>query len=243
MTKSFAMSLVAIGALLAACNAPASEAATTTQAAATPPAAPAAAPANTPVSCEGFEIEDPRLAQDGCTLSGPGLTRTLVVTKPGDAIRVQVIGADGTPGQLIEEESSAPYAIPTLSDLNGDRQAEVLIPLYTGNVNTNYAVFAPQADGTYLRLGELSGTNWETSTDGFLAVSSRGSAASVEIAFIDVEPGGLTPIATVEVSLESEGAKPVCKLVEGAPLVDQGRTTAESQAHFCADKVVTGAFE
>lgn len=241
MTKSFAMSFVAIGALLAACNAPASEAAATTDAAATP-AAPAAA-ANTPVSCEGFEIGDPRLAQDGCTLSGPGLTRTLVVTKPGDAVRVQVIGADGTPGQLIEEESFSPYSIPTLSDLNGDQEAELLIPKETGNVNTNYAVFALQPDGTYLRLGEMSGTNWETSTDGFLAVSSRGSAASLEIAFIDVEPGDLTPIATVEVTMETEGAKPVCKLVEGAPLVDQGRTTAESEAHFCAEKVVTGAFE
>lgn len=243
MTKSFAMSFVAIGALLAACNAPASEAGATTDAAATPAPAAASAATNTPVSCEGFEIGDPRLAQDGCTLTGPGLTGALVVTKPGDAVRVQVIGANGTPGQLIEEESFAPYSIPTLSDLNGDQLAEVLIPKDTGNVNTNYAVFAPQPDGTYLRLGEMSGTNWEPSADGFLAVSSRGSAASIEVAFIDVEPGGLTPIATVEVTMESEGAKPVCKLVEGAPLVDQGRTTAESEAHFCADKVVTGAFE
>jgi hypothetical protein len=174
---------------------------------------------------------------EGCVLTQEPMLHALVVEVAEGKVSVQVV-ADGEGGQLIQEEAQGPSFIPTLADLNGDGHPDLLIPLGTGNVNTTWAVYAANQDASYTRLGEFSGIGWGPSATGLIAVPARSSAASWEVSFYDVEPGGLTLIATVETALEREGAAPSCRLV-GTPVLG-AQTMQEAVAQYCGDPAVAG---
>jgi hypothetical protein len=181
--------------------------------------------------------EDATTATDGCVLTREPMLHALLISSSEGATNVQVV-ADGEGGQLIQENSEAPSFIPTLSDLNGDSRLDLLIPLMTGNVNTTWAVYAANPDATYTRLGEISGIGWGPSATGLLAVPARSSAASWVVDFYDVEPGGLTLIATVETTMQEVGAAPSCQLI-GSPVLG-AQTMEEAQAQYCGDPAVAG---
>lgn len=185
--------------------------------------------------CE--DVEDITTAPDGCVLTQEPMLHALVVAYSEGNIGVQVV-AGGEGGQLIQEAAQGPFFIPTLADLNGDSQPDLLIPLMTGNVNTTWAVYASSQDATYTRLGEIHGVGWGPSATGLLAVPARSSAASWAVEFYDVEPGGLTPIATVETTMEAAGAAPACRLL-GTPVLG-GQTLEAAQAQYCGDPAVAG---
>jgi hypothetical protein len=176
----------------------------------------------------------------GCTVNSEAMMETLLVSREDGVTRVLVIG-DGELVQSNEVISSAPIFVPTVDDLNGDTYLEVIVPTSTGNVNTTYAVLLGSPDGTYTDGGEFSGIGWGPSATGLLAVPARSSAASWEVQFFDVEPGGLTLIATVETAIAEEGATPTCRLLEGAVL--GAMPQEEAQAQYCGDPAVAGIFD
>jgi hypothetical protein len=183
------------------------------------------------------DVEDLATATDGCVLTQEPMLHALVVDLAEGKVNVQVV-AGGEGGQLIQEEAQGPSFIPTLADFNGDSQPDLLVPLSTGNVNTTWAVYAASQDANYTRLGEFSGIGWGPSATGLIAVPARSSAASWEVSFYDVEPGGLTLIATVETALEREGAAPSCRLL-GTPVLG-AQTMDEALVQYCRDPAVTG---
>jgi hypothetical protein len=183
------------------------------------------------------DTEAPASASDECVLTQEPMLHSLLVSRNDETIEVQVV-ADGQGGQRISEASQGTPLAPTLADLNGDGQPDLLIPLMTGNVNTTWAVYAANQDATYTRLGEISGIGWGPSATGLLAVPARSSAASWEVDFYDVEPGGLTLIATVETAIQEAGATPTCNLIGTPVLGAQTREAAESQ--YCSDPAVAG---
>lgn len=174
---------------------------------------------------------------DGCVLTQPPMTHALLARRGESTIDVQVV-ADGEGIQLIQEPAQGTPLGPTLADLNGDSQPDLLIPLNTGNVNTTWAVHLANADATYTRAGEISGVGWGPSATGLLAVPARSSAASWEVDFYDVEPGGLTLVATVETAIEAADAAPTCKLV-GTPVLG-AQSFEAAQAQYCGDPAVAG---
>lgn len=185
--------------------------------------------------CEAAEAAT---ESEGCVLTQEPMLHSLLVTRNDEGgIDVQVV-ADGEGGQRISEASQATPLGPTLADLNGDARPDLLIPLMTGNVNTTWAVHGSNPDATYTRLGEISGIGWGPSATGLLAVPARSSAASWNVNFFDVEPGGLTLIATVETTLQEAGAAPTCSLI-GTPVLG-AQTREEAQTQYCSDPAVAG---
>lgn len=182
-------------------------------------------------------VDDISAAPDGCVLTEEPMLHALLVSAREGNTDVQVV-ADGDGGQLIQEAAQGPSLIPTLADLNGDSQPDLLIPLMTGNVNTTWAVYAANQDATYSRLGEISGIGWGPSAGGLLAVPGRSSAASWDVNFYDVEPGGLTRIATVETEMREAGTVPTCRLI-GTPVLG-AETFEAAQARYCSDPAVAG---
>ncbi len=185
--------------------------------------------------CE--EVEDASTATEGCVLTQEPMLHALLVSSSEGTTEVQIV-AGGEGGQLIQEASEASSFIPTLADLNGDSQPDLLIPLMAGNVNTTWAVYAAGPEATYTKLGEINGIGWGPSATGLLAVPARSSAASWAVEFFDVEPGGLTLIATVETAIEATGAAPTCRLI-GTPVLG-AQTLEEAQAQYCGDPAVAG---
>lgn len=183
------------------------------------------------------DVEDVSAAAEGCVLTQEPMLHALLVEVIEGTVNVQVV-ADGAAGQLIQEAAQGPAFTPTLTDLNGDSQPDLLIPLSTGNVNTTWAVHASGQDASYTRLGEFSGVGWGPSATGLLAVPARSNAATWEVNFYDVEPGGLTLIATVETALETAGATPRCRLV-GTPVLG-AQTMEEALTQYCSDPAVAG---
>jgi hypothetical protein len=183
------------------------------------------------------DVEDIAAAPDGCVLTEEPMTHALVVSVGDGKTGVQVV-ADGEGAQLIQEEVQGPLFTPTLADLNGDGRPDLLIPLMTGNVNTTWAVYSANQDATYTRLGEISGIGWGPSAEGLLAVPARSSAASWNVDFYDVEPGGLTLIASAETTMQAAGGAPSCTLV-GTPVLG-AETLEAAQARYCSDPAVAG---
>lgn len=192
------------------------------------------------------DVSTAEAAPEGCVLHDDTMMHSLLASRANEKTQVRVI-ADGEGGQVMEETSDAPMFAPTLADLDGDGQSDVLIPLTTGNVNTTWAVYLAGPDASYTRIGEISGVNWAPSATGLLAVHARSSASTVEVAFYDVEPGALTPVATVTVEAQqgdpNDAIETICVLTDSPGIAALGLSAEQAQVQFCGDPTVAGLFE
>lgn len=197
-----------------------------------PPAAEetAAAPAALP-SCADAEtasgIQLPELTP--CRLElGEG--RSIMVSSTGmsdgeGTLRAEITGADGAPLQVIEETATGFYNYPYLEDLTGDGALDLLVPQFSGMVNTSYAFWVQGPEGKFSRAGELSGFEITLGSDGLIAASGRSSAAEWETGYYSVDNGTLTEVAAVltrpgleEVDPASD--LPACEVIRAAEGVD-----------------------
>lgn len=72
------------------------------------------------------------------------------------------------------------HSVAALLDLDGDGMVELLIPLFTGNVNTVFAVWRQDAAGLFAPAGDLSSYSADSLElrDGLIIAPSRGSATT-----------------------------------------------------------------
>lgn len=151
-------------------------------------------------------------------------------------LRVDVLDVSGASLQLIEETATGSYSYPYIEDIDGDGAADIMVPLLTGNVNTNYAVWLKTADGTFKRAGELSGVSIGQTPEGMIAASGRSNAAEWETGYYRVTDGALEEIAAVVNRADPEPGEPaltapaceVIRILDGidpAPFCQPAETT------------------
>ncbi|MFN7164549.1 MAG: hypothetical protein ACK4P2_06985 [Hyphomonas sp.] len=166
---------------------------------------------------------------------GAGEPRVFVSSDPmvdGEGtLRLEVADAEGNSLQLIDETASGSYSYPYAEDIDGDGTLDLMVPLLTGNVNTNYAVWLKGADGMFVRAGELGGLSIGQTPEGLIAASGRSSASAWETQYYRVTGGALEEVAAVVNRADPEPGEPVateptCEVIRIAEGVDP--------APFCA---------
>jgi hypothetical protein len=145
--------------------------------------------------------------------------------------RAELAGEDGASLQLIEEKVEAAFSYPTLDDIDGDLQPDLLIPLYTAMVNTNYALWLQGADGRFTRAGEIAGYSIGMASNGLIAATGRSSAAEWETRFYQITGGQLDEVAIVVNRLNEEGTPEECRVIEVAEGFDSAPFCEASASH------------
>ena len=130
---------------------------------------------------------------------------------------------DGTVLQSFSELVDRTYAVPEATDINNDGVEEILIPTYTGNVNTVWQVWH-QVDDVFVDAGEVSGLGLEyDETLGLPSISSRGSASTWYRTVWYLDPVGLVLVYELVTDLGMES----CSIEEGPAMQETSRTGEE----------------
>lgn len=142
--------------------------------------------------------------------------------------RMEVSTFDGRLLQAFDFETES-FFYPSLDDINADGFEDILIPLITGNVNTEYAVFMGYENGFLYQPWQVSGFAVEAATqDGLIVARSRSSAAESYAEFYRFDGEQISSEAIVLISfmnVETPDDGPECALVDG------GET--EGEAYYC----------
>lgn len=148
---------------------------------------------------------------------------------------ITLIDADGTSPQVISTVIDGGYGMPQVIDIDGDGRADLLVPLYTGNVNTNYTLWR-SIDGVppFVLAGEIGGVDFGPVSDGLFASTARGSATTWYTSYYMFANNQLAPVATAETEL-SENGPSTCKVVDDGGLETLGLTPEDAQLRFCAN--------
>lgn len=200
-----------------------------------PPAAEAASGAEPLALCADAEAaggtQVPALTP--CRLEGLTDGRSLLISTSemvdGEGLlRAELIAADGASLQVIEEPAEGFYSYPYLEDLSGDGALDLMLPQFSGMVNTSYALWLQDAEGRFSRAGELSGFSIGLGEDGLIAASGRSSASAWETSYFSIEDGALKEIAAVVNRAGPEAGAPVsdlpaCEVIRAAEGVDTAR--------------------
>lgn len=159
----------------------------------------------------------------------------LSVTPPAEEsetrlLEIDVAAQDGSVVQTITETIEGTYATASLNDLNGDGAEELLVPMYTGNVNTVYALWTRAPGGTqYVRVGEISGVSFEIMDAGVFGVPARASAAEWEIEYYQLNGEALEAVASVSQNLADD----TCTVVDMGAYELLGLTEATAEEKLC----------
>jgi len=116
------------------------------------------------------------------------------------------------------------YGVAGLRDLDGDGAAELLIPLFSGNVNTVFSVWHQDDTGLFAPVGELSsyGIDSFEARNGLVIAPSRGSAVTHYRAASRIGAGGLEAVYEIEIDYEHR----TCQLTYSAGLAAAGLDAA-----------------
>lgn len=135
---------------------------------------------------------------------------------------------DGEALQSFDEERGNALSGPYLEDFDQDGDPELIIPDFTGNVNTAYRI-RQLIDGRFEPAGEVSGLGLERDEEsGLLGISSRSSAVSYGHHVYVLSDDGLVLVY----ALESDLADRACVLTPG-PAFDAAGQTADALLSAC----------
>lgn len=164
----------------------------------------------------------------------------------GDDAMVRVTKMWGDdPQQIIEEAPVTLLVPPGYKDVNGDGEADLLVTLDQGNVNSVSAVWLGSPDGApYYRAGEIGGFIDAPTADGYITAISRGSANSQCIAFYRLVEQELGLVASVCVTaLDDAATKTTCELDDVSGLAAVKLSKAAAKAKFCAEPTVVNVYQ
>jgi len=151
--------------------------------------------------------------------------------EPLASLEVRHHQLDGSLIQTFNEVVDRTYAVPEATDINNDGIEEVLIPTYTGNVNSVWQVWQ-LVDGVFVDAGEVSGLGLAYDADiGLPVIASRGSASTWFRSAWFLDPEGLILVYELETDLGFE----TCSVVEGSAISESAQTAAEIIAACEAD--------
>ncbi|WP_417483690.1 hypothetical protein [Maricaulis salignorans] len=116
------------------------------------------------------------------------------------------------------------YGVAGLRDLDGDGAAELLIPLFSGNVNTVFSVWHQDETGLFAPVGELSGYGIDSfeARNGLVIAPSRGNAVTHYQAASRIGASGLEAVYEIEIDYEQR----TCQLTYSTDLAAAGLDAA-----------------
>lgn len=148
---------------------------------------------------------------EGCVQSVNDTTGLIyTATEGGYAFRLLAL-EDGAELQSFDEEHGNAMSGPSLEDIDQDGDPELIVPDFTGNVNTAYRIWQ-LIDGRFTPAGEVSGLGLERDAEtGLLGITSRNSAVSYGYHAYVLSEDGLV----LAYALESDFADRACVLTPG----------------------------
>ena len=193
-------------------------------------------------SCAALQMSG-ELTPGECRLEASGQTlhvrfAELAAGMQSGNVSIDVVGSDGQVDQTLLEADVSEYKAPSVQDVDGDGRGDILIPLMTGNVNTEYAVWLYSgADGRFERVGVVSGVEIMRTDDGYVAVPARGGAASWAVAFYRLDQEGLHPLVTLQIDGQEIGGaiRSTCTVEEAPGIGTLGLSDRAVQEKFCAE--------
>ncbi len=160
------------------------------------------------------------------------------------SVTLELIGERGNVRQVMLEPDVAQYLAPRVHDVDGDGRADLLVGRSTGNVNTVSGVWIFNGErGVFARVGEINGVAVTRTEEGYVAVASRSSASTWNVAFSALDAGGMKLVASVDVEgLEREDGSLVsrCRLSDAPGIAELQLAPADAQAKFCAEPAAAG---
>ncbi len=119
---------------------------------------------------------------------------------------------DGAELQRFGEEHGNAVSGPSLEDLDQDGDLELIIPDFTGNVNTVYRIWQQVSDARFEPAGEVSGFDLTPDVQtGLIGISSRGSAVQYSYTTHVLTEDGLVLVY----QLDADYADAACVLTQG----------------------------
>lgn len=165
-------------------------------------------------SCDSLEYDG---AHENCVLvstDGIMATFTFEPGEWGEAGTVVITNADGAClwADAFETES---FFYPSFSDLDGDGGQDLLVPLITGNVNTEYLLIMSGEAGYTVASREISGYGLDPVAPGLFVAKARSSAIEHFASFYTWDGEALDLEAAVSITFDDNG-NAVCTLATGA---------------------------
>lgn len=209
------------------------------------PQAPSTAAVALP-ACGENGVPNRELVESTCQLQASGETlrvkfAALAAGVQSGTVSVDVLGENGAVVQTLVEPQVSEYLAPAIDDVDGDGHGDVLIARESGNVNVVWGVWIfNREQGRYARVGEVSGVEIRRTSEGYIAVPARSSAAAWNVAFYRLNEGGLAPLVTVNVeatdtNAEGQVTRQTCTIEEAAGLGDLHLTQEAARTKFCAE--------
>ena len=164
-------------------------------------------------SCDSLEYEG---THENCVLvTANGATASFVFEPGGwgDAGTLTLADANGE-AVLSESFETESFFYPSLSDLDGDGIEDILVPLITGNVNTEYRLIMSGEDGYTVARREISGHSLDPVTPGLFVAVARSSAVEHFASFYAWDGATLDLEAAVSITFRDENTS-VCALATG----------------------------
>ena len=165
---------------------------------------------------------------EGCVQSVSDTTGLIyTATEGGYDFRLLAL-EDGAELQSFTEAHGNAMSAPSLEDLDQDGDPELIIPDFTGNVNTVYRV-RQLIDGRFEPTGEVSGLGLERDAEtGLLGISSRSSAVQYAYHAYVLSDEGLV----LAYEVDSDLADRACVLTPG-PAFDAAGLDANTLLTAC----------
>jgi hypothetical protein len=155
-------------------------------------------------------------------------------------VDITIFNNDGAVLQSFGEGEVSSYLPITarIEDFDRDGAGDIRVTLNSGNVNTRSAIWAAR-EGAFVRLGEVNAVSTSPTADGFIALSTRESAATYSVAFVRVVADAITPIASFNLTpiADDKGAiaRTECELAQAPGIAALGLTPEAATKKFCAD--------
>lgn len=149
---------------------------------------------------------------EGCVQSVSDTTGLIyTATEGGYDFRLLAL-EDGAELQSFGEEHGNAVSGPSLQDLDQDGDLELIVPDFTGNVNTVYRIWQQVSDERFEPAGELSGFDLTPDVQtGLIGISSRGSAVQYSYNTYVLTEDGLVLVY----QLDTDYADAACVLTQG----------------------------
>jgi hypothetical protein len=165
-------------------------------------------------------------------------------------VNIAVVERGDRTSQTLSEKVEGTIEVMQLKDLDADSFPEVLVPLMTGNVNTEYAVWnRPAGAAQFIRVGTISGFGVGRVGD-FVVVNARSAANIQDVMYYTLKNGELKLIGAAEFTAEGDPDKPTikCAVLDGKPddpkggLAVAGLTMKTATAKWCSEDAKKDAF-
>lgn len=134
-------------------------------------------------------------------------------------------------GQRIQEFSGMvgdTPLYPSLQDVDGDGDSDLLVPQEAGNVNVTWQVWL-QGENGFAEAGTVNGIEVAPEQGGLIGVPARSSAATWEKSYYRVEDGRLVGAFGTSIDLAAD----TCSVSDWGGLEQLGLTLDEATARYC----------